>query len=118
VSRYRTLVTAGLDDEERALLGGSEAHEPQVTVDSDADFALCIHRVPEGAAVHLIRYDYDEQADAVPPLERLELTVRLPETFTRAQAFSPAGDLRVTMGDGHRLVLEDVPLYGVVLLSP
>jgi hypothetical protein len=91
--------------------------DPQVTVDSAADFALCIHRVEAGAAIHLIRYDYDDAADRVPPLERLELAVRLPQTFSRAQAFSPGGELRVTMDEPHRLVLEDVPLYGVVLLS-
>jgi hypothetical protein len=125
--RYRTLVVAGCDDltdAQSALLREFEGRiverpdDPQVTVEGDADFAICIHRVEAGAAIHLIRYDYDEAADRVPPLERLELTVRLPETFTRAEAFSPAGDLRVTMGPGHRLVLEDVPLYGVALLSP
>jgi hypothetical protein len=121
VRQYRTLVAAGVDDlseAQAALLREFQGrpHDPQVTVDSDADFALCIHRVPEGAALHLIRYDYDEAADRVPPLERLELEVRLPFAPARAEAFSPGGDLRVTLGD--RLVLEDVPLYGIVLLSP
>jgi hypothetical protein len=115
VSRYRTLVTAGLDAAEKALLRGSEEHDPQVTVESDADFALCIHRVQEGAALHVIRYDYDEEADRVPPLPRLELDVRLPFTPTSATAFSPGGALSATLGD--RLVLEDVPLYGIVLLT-
>jgi hypothetical protein len=118
LSRYRTVVAAGVDDPtDAAHLREFEAlpHDPQVTVESDADFALCIHRVKEGAALHLIRYDYDEEADRVPPLPRLELSVRLPFTPTEATAFSPGGELRATLGD--RLVLEDVPLYGIVLLT-
>jgi hypothetical protein len=138
VRHYRTLVLAGchdLTDAQAALLreyaaaGGRivEAAEavdsPQVVVDrAAADFAICVQRVAAGAAVHLVRYDYDEAADAVPPLARLELSVRLPETFSTATAFSPAGDLGVTLSDGedglHRLSLTDVPLYGVVLLEP
>jgi hypothetical protein len=89
--------------------------DPQVKVKSDADFALCLHRVEDGAALHLIRYDYDEEADRVPPLERLELEVRLPFTPTTATAFSPGGELKATLAG--RLVLEDVPLYGIVLLT-
>jgi hypothetical protein len=132
--RYRTLVLAGCDDltERQAELvreyeaaGGHVVEapdDPQVVVDPAAsDFAVCIHRVGAGAAVHVIRYDYDEDADAVPPLARLELALRLPETFAHAEAFSPGDVLRVgasAAGRMHDLVLEDVPLYGVVLLSP
>jgi hypothetical protein len=121
VAQYRSLVTAGCDDltdAQATLLREFEGrpHDPQVRVDSDADFALCIHRVPDGAALHLVRYDYDEAADRVPPLPRLELDVRLPWTAKAATAFSPGGELRATLGD--RLVLEDVPLYGIVLLTP
>jgi hypothetical protein len=94
---------------------------PQLVVDaSRSDFAVCVHRVEAGAAVHLIRYDYDERADAVPVLAELELELRLPEAFTRATPFSPAGDLRVASSveaGTHRLRLTDVPLYGVVLLE-
>jgi hypothetical protein len=71
--------------------------------------------------VHLIRYDYDEAADRVPPLERLELSIRLPERFAQAEALSPAGDLRAALmvsGETHHLVLENVPLYAVVVLTP
>jgi hypothetical protein len=129
--RYRTIVAAGchdLTDAQAALLreyeaaGGRVLEMPdgdrQVEVESAADFAVCIHRVEAGAAVHLIRYDYDEAADAVPPLERLELRVRLPDAFASAEAFSPDGSLSVTLEADGRLVLTDVPLYGVVLLSP
>jgi hypothetical protein len=123
--QYRTLVAAGCDDlteAQAALLRDFEGRvvdwpdDPQVTVHSDADFALCIHRVPDGAALHLIRYDYDDAADRVRSLPRLELELRLPWTARTATAFSPGGELTATLGD--RLVLEDVPLYGIVLLTP
>jgi hypothetical protein len=132
LARYRTLVVAGCDDlteHQRALLRDFpgeivETPDPsdrQVRVESGADFAICVHRVADGAAVHLIRYDYDDVADAVPALERLELSIRLPETFSSAEAVSPGGDLRAALtvtGQDHRLVLESVPLYGVVVLRP
>jgi hypothetical protein len=99
-----------------ALPGG-----PQLAVDADADLAVCVQRVGAGAAVHIVRYDHDDDADAVPPLPELELAVRLPQPFSRATAFSPGGDLRASLAaDGamHRVMLTDVPLYGVVLLEP
>jgi hypothetical protein len=132
LSRYSTLVVAGCDDltdHQHALLRDfpgeivemPDMTDPQVRVESAADFAICIHRVSDGAAVHLVRYDYDEAADAVPPLDRLELAIRLPEAFSTAEAISPDGALRAALdvsGKTHRLTLEAVPLYGVVLLRP
>jgi hypothetical protein len=174
---YRTLVLAGCHDltgeqqelvREYAAAGGRvveavELDDPQVVVDADAaEFALCIHRVKAGAALHLIRYDYDERHDLVRALPRLELAVRLPERFSKATAYSPHGDLRAALtavdaggdpaataggdpaataasdprapavGDPgataardarptaavrHRVTLENVPLYSVVLLT-
>jgi hypothetical protein len=70
--------------------------------------------------LHIIRYDHDDAADAVPPLAELELELRLPATFARATAFSPQGDLGAALeveGERHRLRLTDVPVYGVVLLQ-
>jgi hypothetical protein len=93
---------------------------PQARVEPDADLAVCVHRVPAGAAVHIIRYDYDEDADTVPPLPELALDVRLPREFVRATAFSPTGRPAVALeveGDTHRLRLAEVPLYVVVLLE-
>jgi hypothetical protein len=132
LARYRTLVVAGCDDltaAQRAQLDAFDGRivalpdlsDPQVTVGGDADLALCIHRIEGGAAMHLIRYDYDEEADRVPPLDRLELAIRLPGRFATAEALSPSGQLRAALtvsGETHRLVLEDVPLYGVVVLTP
>ena len=96
---------------------------PQLEVAAaTADFAVCVHKVEAGAALHVIRYDHDDAADRVAPLPALELGLRLPGTFTRATAHSPGGDLSVTLehaGDGrHRLRLTQVPLYGIVLLEP
>jgi hypothetical protein len=94
---------------------------PQVRVHGgDADMALCVQRVEAGAAVHLIRYDYDAQTDAVTPLTELELELRLPELFSRATAFTPAGESGVSLvtdGETHRLRLTNVPLHVVVLLE-
>jgi hypothetical protein len=94
---------------------------PQLRVHGgDADVAFCVQRVDGGAAVHLIRYDYDAEDDAVGPLTELELELRLSDRFSRATAFSPAGTPSVSLdSDGavHRLRLTDVPLYSVVLLE-
>jgi hypothetical protein len=130
LARYRTLVAAGCDDlteHQAALLRGFDGEirsspdlaDPQVRLEPQADVAICIHRLDGAAAVHVIRYDYDEEADRVPPLPRLELTIRLPHAFGRAEAVSPTGALRAALtvdGTAHRLVLEDVPLYSVVVL--
>ena len=95
---------------------------PQVVAEGESDVALNIVRTDDGAAaVHLIRYDYDEEADRVPPLDRLVLEVRLPEAFSRAAALSPVAAFGVALsaaGGRHRLELADLPVYGVVLLEP
>jgi hypothetical protein len=100
---------------------GDVPADPQLVVaGGTADFAVCVQRVDAGAAVHLIRYDYDDEADAVSPLSELELGLRLAQPFSRATAFSPDGDLDVSLvtdGPLHRLRLTDVPLYGIVLLT-
>ena len=132
LSQYRTLVVAGCDDltdAQRSWLREFEGRtvqmpdlsDPQVVLDSPADVAICVHKIAGGAAVHLIRYDYDEAADAVRDLPRLELSIRLPAAFTTAEPVSPDGRLKADLevvGTTHRLLLEDVPLYGVVVLRP
>jgi hypothetical protein len=95
---------------------------PQIRiVEGRTDVAVGLQDVEGGAALHLIRYDYDEAADRVPQLDRLVLDVRLPFEPGVAEAYSPRGDL-VAAGepgtDGRlRLVLRAVPLYGVVRIS-
>jgi hypothetical protein len=99
----------------------ASADDPQLAVVAGTtDFAVCVQRVDAGAAVHLIRYDHDPDADAVAPLELLELELRLPRTFTRAAAVSPDGGLAVTLrtaGPIHRLRLTGLGVYGIVALT-
>jgi hypothetical protein len=96
-------------------------HGPQVqVVDGWTDAALTLQRVDGGCALHLIRYDYDEVEDRVPPLDRLVLDVRLPFDPADVRAFGPEGGLAVDAQpapDGAvRLTLRRVPLYGIVSL--
>jgi hypothetical protein len=83
--------------------------------------AVNVQRLDDGAAaVHMIRYDYDEASDEVPVLPAMRLDVRLPGTFTSVEMVCPTGDVPVrhTVLDGgvHRLELENVPLYAVAVL--
>ncbi len=97
------------------LLGGA-----QVRLDRPVDLAVNVQAVPRGAAIHFIRYDYEESLDRVPVLPDLELTVRLPSAYRTATAYSPEGSLRVSLTTEdvlHHLALSDVSLYGVVLLE-
>jgi hypothetical protein len=97
-----------------ALDGG-----PQVRIArGETDVALTIRRVRDGAAaLHFIRYDYDQEADRVPILDELALDVRLPFEVRSVEGLSPGSPLRASMENGS-VVLRDVPLYGVVVLSP
>jgi hypothetical protein len=123
------------DDVRRGLLGHPRmlrstdlqasdlAGGPQVRMAGAPDLAINVQRVKLGAAVHLIRYDYDEASDEVPVLPRLQFDLRLGKPFRMAKAFSPTGTLRATLSfsrevrEMHRLDLEDVPLYSVLLLQ-
>jgi hypothetical protein len=83
------------------------------------DAAIALQRVEGGCALHLIRYDYDEGADRVPPLDELVLDVRLPFEPHEARAFSPGGELAVEFSQADsrvRLTLRRVPVYGIVSL--
>jgi hypothetical protein len=102
---------------------GLLADGPQVLMEGDPDLAINLHRVGRGVAIHLIRYDYDPDADAVPLLPELSLRFRLPRWFRMATPFTPVGEMGVRLGMSwhgagmHRLDLEDVPLYSIVLLE-
>jgi hypothetical protein len=110
-----------LDDERE--LTASLAGGPQLILDRDVDLAVGLHRLGGGGiAVHLLRYDYDESLDAVPPLPELTVRLRLDAPVAACTAHSPDGRLSATLqaaADGHHeLVLRDVPLYGVLQLTP
>ena len=94
---------------------------PQVVIDPGVDLAVNIHKVGDKeAAVHVIRYDYDEERDEVPVLDRMDLDVRLSRPFRSVKALSPLGEVgaRLTFSrerrEMHRVELESVPLYVVV----
>ncbi len=94
---------------------------PQVVIDPGVDLAVNIHKVGDKeAAVHVIRYDYDEERDEVPVLDRMDLDVRLSRPFRSVKALSPLGEVgaRLTFSrerrEMHRVELENVPLYVVV----
>jgi hypothetical protein len=93
-------------------------------VDPAPDLAINVHRISDKeAAVHVIRYDFDEDRDKVPVLEGMRLDVRLSRPFRMVQAFSPMGEVgaRLTFSrdvrEMHRIELENVPLYFVALLQ-
>ncbi len=93
---------------------------PQVEGIQTDKLALHIQRTAEGAAIHLIRYDYDPALDAIPPLPELQFTVRLPQPFLQMNVYSPDNTLRgslITSDKLHRIQLRDVPLYCIVSLT-
>jgi hypothetical protein len=86
------------------------------------DVALTVQSVARGAALHLIRYDHDTEHDAVAPLERLGMEVRLPFEVASAEVVAPGGGCSIELvpgsGDAAGVQLRDVPLYAIVVLSP
>jgi hypothetical protein len=99
---------------------GEILDDPQARSSLPVDMAVNIQRVPSGAAVHIIRYDFEEEIDRVPVLPSMELTVRLPDDLEDVAAIAPENGLGVAherQGTTHRLRLTDVPLYCVVLLE-
>jgi hypothetical protein len=91
---------------------------PQVVAPPGLDAAIGLHRVAGGVAVHILRYASDPDADRVPELRDLELSVRLAGMDIAGVEAVPEGvgaDLRST-GSLHTLRLRDVPLYSIILL--
>jgi hypothetical protein len=97
---------------------------PQVKIPGDmrADLALTLQRVQRGVAIHIIRYDHDDDADRVPPLPEIALDVRLPASFRTAAAAGTSGDAGARVGPApggwHRVQVSNVPLYTIVVLEP
>jgi hypothetical protein len=96
------------------------AYDSQVNTAGAHNLAATIQYIDGGAAIHIIRYDYDESRDCVPGLPELDLEVRLSKRFETLQIESPAGTPQGTLtvnGGLHRVSLRDVPLYTVVVLK-
>jgi hypothetical protein len=96
---------------------------PQVVVEPAVDLAVNIQRVGDKeAAIHVIRYDYDEDRDEVPILDRMTLDVRIARPFRSVEVLSPLGQVvaKLTFSrerrEMHRIELENVPLYFIALL--
>ncbi len=92
----------------------------QVTLDSAVNLAINIQQVSAGAAVHLIRYDYDADQDGVPVLPEVKLAIRLPKRLERAEVYSPNGNPEVLLSyenDLHNITVKNMSLYTVILLS-
>jgi hypothetical protein len=93
----------------------------QVHLDREADLMLTVQRTASGAAVHIIRYDFDPDLDQTPTLPELTLELRLPESMGLLSLHSPGdglqGELEVADDGVHCLRLRDVPLYGIVELA-
>jgi hypothetical protein len=97
---------------------------PQVVVDPGVDLAINLSRVGDKeAAIHVIRYDFDQERDEVPVIDRMTLDVRLSRPFRSLSVLSPSGEVgnRLTFSrerrEMHRIELENVPLYFVALLQ-
>lgn len=93
----------------------------QVAIDQVADLGVHIQRLADGtAAVHLVNYAYDQSQDTIIPINGAELAIRLPSTYTSATVFVPGAEPRAvkvqTDGDVHRVGLDDLAVYTIVLL--
>ena len=93
-----------------------------MVAEGPTDAALTLQAAGDGAALHLIRYDYDPEADRVPKLDRLVLDVRLAFEPAGVTAHSPDGALSATLepaaGGRTRVVLAGAGVYGIVHLVP
>jgi hypothetical protein len=92
----------------------------QLQLSVPADIAVNFQQVDDGVALHIIRYDYDFDKDALPALVELTLDVHLPKEFSKLEVFSPTdkphAQLQVTDGR-HTITLKDIPLYSILLLK-
>jgi hypothetical protein len=107
-------------DDEHGIVGALDGG-PQLRLEGPpTDLAIGLHRLDDGVAMHLIRYDHDDDRDAVATLDRLTVALRLPFTCSRCEAHSPEGTLAASSqtdeGAWVHLELRDVPLYGIVEL--
>jgi hypothetical protein len=94
---------------------------PQVALSEGDDLVLLPQETEDGAAIHILRYGYDEAADEVPVLPSLRFSVRLPGDGSSIAVHCPSGAAIGTaqrQPDGRLEVhLQDVPLYTVVELA-
>lgn len=91
----------------------------QVGLSPKLDVAINVQRVRDGAAVHILRYDYDSDRGEVPALDEACLELRLPDAFDRLEVFSLGEPPEVQMrraGSLYTIQIKKLPLYSVLLL--
>jgi hypothetical protein len=94
---------------------------PQVRVTPPNDLMINVQRIGAGAALHLIRYDYDAELDRTLALPELTIDVRLPRRYGKLSLHSANGGMFGELANGgipNRIRLRNVPLYSVVTLEP
>jgi hypothetical protein len=93
---------------------------PQITIHTTANMAVHLQNPEEGAALHMIRYDYDPIQDRVPVLPELDLDLRLSGSYPNLTVIAPGQVPEAAMrisGTLHHIRLSNVPLYCILLLS-
>jgi len=104
-------------DDVNALTAGN----PQVTV--SAPLGVNVHRLADGAAVHLVNYDHDHEGDRIRRTGEVALSVRLQGAGRiRRAVYRPAGgearDLELRSEDDvHAMTVPDVGVYAVLELT-
>jgi hypothetical protein len=104
-------------DDVHALTAG----DPQVTV--SVPLGVNVHRLADGAAVHLVNYDHDHEGDGVRRTGEVALSVRLEGAGRiRRAVYRPADgaarDLEVrSKADVHTMTVPDVGVYAVLELG-
>jgi hypothetical protein len=103
-------------DDVQALTAG----DPQVTV--SVPLGVNIHRLKDGAAVHLVNYDHDHEGDGVRRTGQVIISVRLPGARAIGRAvYRPADgdacDLELRSTENvHTMTVPDVGVYAVLEL--
>jgi hypothetical protein len=96
-------------------------HGRQVTVSTP--LGVNVHELGDGAAIHLVNYDHDDDHDGVRRTGEMTLSVRLAELghvgrVVHHPADGPPRELAVDQdGDVHRITLPDVGVYAIVELG-
>lgn len=92
----------------------------QISTDND-NVGIQTHEIEGGLAVHIINYNYSEDADAITPIDRLKLKVNIAGTeFKSIRVHTlegvPLEYSSKAEGNTFNIDLYDVPLYTVVEL--
>lgn len=100
------------------ILGGHR----QVDVEPASDVSVTLQRLDDGAAaVHIVNYAYSLDHDRIEPIKDLRLTVSVPGRPTTATLHAPGrppADIPVeTDGGRHRLAIDELGIYGVVVFA-